>query len=156
MTTVDLTNFLPVLGTLLGTGGVGVVVVMWIFKKVSKMKAKVSEAEADHALHLVAVSLSFIGAAAQYVLQLKGKVPVDFLGLSFATVYGASQFVFKESQTLDKLLKQHYGEIESALVDPAKSVASAAEKVVADPGDVMNGVETVAKDAKAVEAEFAA
>lgn len=156
MNSVDLSNFVSVLGVLLGTGGVGVVVAMWLIKKVSKVKVKVSEVEADHILHAVTVTLSALAAAAQYVIQLKGKVPVDFLGLSFATVYGSSQFVFKYAQRLDNLLKAHYGQVEAVLTDPAKAAVAAVEQVEANPGEVMNGVQAVAQDAKALAAEFPA
>lgn len=136
---VDFSNFAVVLGTLVATGGIGVFGFMKLFKKVSKV-------DADHILHLVTLVVSLAGAVAQYVLQLKGKLPPEVLGMTTATVYAASQLVFNTSKSLDGWLSQHYGQVESVLTGDVPKLT---------PTQVMTGVDTVVQDAKAVEQDFA-
>lgn len=133
MSAVDLSNYQAFLVVLFG-GGVGVTLVAQLFKKVFKTKA-----EEAHAVHLAVVALTVVTAAAQYVIQFKGKLPVDVLGVSTPVIYGVSQFVYKEAKYANAGLAQIYTQAQAqptlaASTDAAvAAVDQAAAKVVAAP-----------------------
>jgi len=85
--TVDITNFMPVLYGLLGSG-VLVTLVAQALKKLPKL-------EREEVIHTMVVVLSVAAAVAQYVFQIKGQLPLKFLGVSTLTIFGVSQIVYK-------------------------------------------------------------
>jgi hypothetical protein len=70
------------------TGAVGVNLVAQILKKLFKLKV-------DAVIHTMVVAVSFVAAAAQYVLTFKSQFPPEILGVSSAAIYGLSQVTFK-------------------------------------------------------------
>lgn len=121
---IDINHVLPFLGVLLG-GGVGVALASQAIKKAAGLNS-------GHVIHLMVAGVSVVAAVAQYVLQLKN-VPVEVLGISFASIYGFSQVAYKESG----YIKDFLGRIQIADANPAKAAQATAEvNAVSIPEDV--------------------
>ena len=108
---VDITNYLPFLATLLG-GGVAVTLAAQAIKRVFGLNS-------GHVIHLMVVAVSVLLAVAQYLIQNKAKLPVEVLGVSGATIYGVSQFVYNEAGFFKTLLSR----VNISLSDPATAAA---------------------------------
>ena len=137
---VDITNYLPFLATLLG-GGVAVSLIAQAAKKAFGLNS-------GHVIHLMVVALSVVAAVAQYVLQAKN-LPASVLGLNVSTVYAASQFAYNESGYLKTLL----GRVNISLSDPAApaQAAAAAATPAADPAAPAVPAEVTPADAPSAE-----
>lgn len=122
---VDITNYMPFLATLLG-GGVAVTLIAQAVKKVFGL-------DSSHVIHLMVVAVSIVLAAAQYVLQSKN-LPPEVLGVSGATIYGISQLVYNEAGFAKTLLSRV--QISVAPAAPALATAAAgAEQAPAAPAE---------------------
>jgi len=99
-------EILVLLGSVLG-GGVAVSLLAQAVKKSGLVKDLV---------HIFVVALSAIGAVAQYLVQYHSKLPVTFLGISGASIYGVSQLVYNWSKTANGFLAKAYGSNSSTTV----------------------------------------
>lgn len=94
---IDITNYLPLLATLFG-GGVAVTLIAQAVKKVFGLNSA-------HVIHLMVMAVSVAAAVAQYLLQNKN-LPVEVLGLSSGFVYAVSQAVYKEAGYISDFLSR--------------------------------------------------
>ena len=146
VSSVDINNYLPFVLSLLG-GGVGVVVLAQVIKKVAGLNS-------DHVIHFMVMAVSGAAALAQYILTSRN-LPVEVLGVSAPTIYGFSQAVYKESGYLKNLL----GRVQIQLA-PKQAAAVAADAAVAGvtaPSDAqLADIAPVAPEAPATPTEPAA
>jgi hypothetical protein len=111
-----------ILSGLLG-GGVGVSIVFQGIKKFARWRGVTSDA----VIHTMVVAVSFVAAATQYVLMLKTKLPPEVLGISFTSMYGVSQVVFKYSKYVRGFLDKVNAYNSSKKLSAAQPVADVPE-----------------------------
>lgn len=109
---VDITNVLPFVLSLLGGGAVVVLLAQGI-KKVFGMNS-------DKAIHAMVILVSGAAAIASYVLQYKN-LPASVLGVSGPAIYGFSQGLYKSAKYVGDLLPK----VSALLHKPVSSTAAA-------------------------------
>ena len=145
---VDITNYLPFVATLLG-GGVAVTLIAQAIKRIFGLSS-------GHVIHLMVVAISLVAAAAQYVLQAK-QLPLEVLGISGTTIYGVSQFVYNESGYLKNLVGRVQINLAPATVPLASAtpaVALTAEPMAPAVTDPVTDPATPTEAAPAAPSEF--
>lgn len=88
--TLTLQSLTPFVALAAGTGGILVVLVAALIKKVFGLKS-------EAAIHTMVVVVNGAAAAAQYLLTSKN-LPPEILGLNLSIMYTASQFVYRYSK----------------------------------------------------------
>jgi hypothetical protein len=123
---IDITNVMPFILSLLG-GGVLVVLLAQGIKRVFGMNS-------EHAIHIMVALVSGAAALAQYILNFRG-LPVEVLGVSSTSIYGISQFVYKESKYVSDLLSR----VQAANKSNSSAAPAVATPAVSAPGEATTG-----------------
>lgn len=144
---IEISTLLAYLGLGSSAGAVLVLILTQLIKKFGKYEGFV--------IHSLSFALGVALAAAQYAIQVHGKLPIAIPGISAFMIYGVAQFVFKNGTYLKPILSRvQINLAPAAPLQPISGVAPAVDAAPEQPAAPPAVAQPEAEPAVATNGEF--